>query len=246
MTESLKFTGFGPEQFSFFRQLARNNRKEWFDKNRERYQTHIAGAFRALLRELEPSMLELDSRFETLGKTNRNFSRINRDIRFARDKSPYRPQFYLYLFIPTPQETHASTRLYVGLSADAVTAGLAMYDGGRESPMHTIFRPKVIQSGQVAAQLLALIRKTGAGHRYESYWYSLEKGEWTKHDGLPSEPGDWKRVKGWVVRKKFAPSSRELAAKRFPAVVKKIFLELYPLYAFCAAPAQARAWSAGF
>lgn len=244
MEESLKFPGFGNEQFSFFRQLARNNRKEWFDKNREGYQTHIVGAFRALLRELEPFVLELDPRFETLGRTNRNFSRINRDIRFARDKSPYRTQFYLYLFIPTPQETHSSTRLYVGLSADGVTAGFATYDGGRESPMNTIFRPRVLNSEEGRTELLALIRRAGAGRRYESYWYGLEKGEWTKHDGVPSDPSDWKRVKGWVVRKKFAPSSREISARRFPAVVKKIFRELYPLYAFCAAPPEAKAWSA--
>lgn len=245
MEQSLKFPGFGAEQFSFFRQLARNNRKEWFDKNRERYQTHIVGAFRALLGELAPFLLKLDPRFETLGKTNRNFSRINRDIRFARDKSPYRAQFYLYLFIPTPQETHSSTRLYVGLSADAVTVGLATYDGGRESPMNTIFRPKVLESEAGWKELLGLIRRTGAGRRYESYWYSLEKGEWTKHEGVPSDASQWKRMKGWVVRKEFAPSSREISAGRFPAVVEKIFRELYPLYAFCAAPPQAKAWSAG-
>ena len=253
MPESLKFPGFGPEQFSFFRQLARNNRKEWFDRNRERYQTHIVGAFGALLRELEPCALELNPDFETLGKTNRNFSRINRDIRFARDKSPYRAQYYLYLFVPTPQENHSSTRLYVGLAAEAVTVGFAMYDGGRESPMNTIFRPKVLEPGRLrraltasrgGAELLALIRKAGGGRRYESYWYSLEKREWTKHQGFPAGPGDWKRMKGWVVRKRFAPSSRELAAGRFPAAVKKIFRELYPLYAFCAAPARAKAWSA--
>ncbi len=261
MEGSLKFPGFGPEQFSFFRQLSRNNRKEWFDRNRERYQRHIVGAFRALLRELEPFALELNPDFEMLGKTNRNFSRINRDIRFARDKSPYRTQYYLYLFVPVPGESHSSARLYVGLSADAVTAGFSIYDGGRESPMNTIFRPKVLEPGRSrgalpdligtstasrgGAELLALTRKAGAGRRYESYWYSMEKGEWTKHQGLPAGPADWKRMKGWVVRKKFAPSSRELSAGRFPAAVKKIFRELYPLYAFCAAPVRAKAWSAG-
>ncbi len=254
MEGSQKFPGFGPEQFSFFRQLARNNRKEWFDRNRERYQTHIVGAFRALLRELEPFALQLNPDFETLGKTNRNFSRINRDIRFARDKSPYRGQYYLYLFLPMPGESHSSARLYVGLSADAVTAGFSIYDGGRESPMNTIFRPKVLEPGRSRraftasrgrAELPALIRKAGAGRRYESYWYNMEKGEWTKHQGLPAKPGDWKRMKGWVVRKRFAPSSRELSAGRFPVAVKKIFRELYPLYAFCAVGARAKTWSAG-
>jgi uncharacterized protein (TIGR02453 family) len=238
------FSGFTDEQFSFFRQLARNNRKEWFDRNRERYQTHVVGAFRALLRELEPFLLKLNPGFETLGKTNRNFSRINRDIRFTRDKAPYRTHYYLYLFVPAPGESHPAARLYVGLAADGVTAGFSIYDAGREAAMNTIFRRKVLATGSGAAELLALVRKSGAGRRYDSYWYTVDKSEWTRHDGIPRASADWKRMKGWVVRKRFAPSSRDLSARRFLPVVKKIFRELYPLYAFCAVAPRARSWSA--
>ena len=92
------FLGFGSESFAFFQELARNNNKAWFDRNRDRYEAHVTGAFRALLAQLEPFLLRLNPHFETGGKTNRSFSRINRDIRFSKDKSPYKPNFYLYVF----------------------------------------------------------------------------------------------------------------------------------------------------
>src|SRR4029077_1075683 len=80
---------FTRETFRFFRELAANNRKAWMDANRERYQSVIVQPFRRLLEELSPAVLELDSRFDTTGRSGANFSRINRDIRFAKDKTPY-------------------------------------------------------------------------------------------------------------------------------------------------------------
>ena len=35
-----QFAGFAPDSFAFFRELARNNNKPWFDLNRERYERH--------------------------------------------------------------------------------------------------------------------------------------------------------------------------------------------------------------
>jgi len=80
--------------FQFFRDLARNNKKVWMDANRERYQEFVVRPFRRLLEEVSPAVLQLDSRFDTTGRTGSNFSRINRDIRFAKDKTPYRAHMY--------------------------------------------------------------------------------------------------------------------------------------------------------
>ena len=59
--------------FQFFRDLARNNRKVWMDANRERYQEFVVKPFRRLLEEVSPAVLQLDSRFDTTGRTWREF-----------------------------------------------------------------------------------------------------------------------------------------------------------------------------
>src|SRR6266436_7788514 len=113
---------FSRETFRFFRDLARRNEKAWMDANRERYQQFVVQPFRRFFEVMAPAVLELDSRFDTCGRTGANFSRINRDIRFAKDKTPYRTHMYLKFSVPLPGEMK-SGQLYTGISSDTVTAG---------------------------------------------------------------------------------------------------------------------------
>ncbi|MBI4467147.1 MAG: DUF2461 family protein [Acidobacteria bacterium] len=218
------FAGFHPEAFRFFRRLAHNNHKPWFDRHRTLYAQHVAGALKGLFEELAPRMLGLDPDFEVSAKTGRNFSRINRDIRFARDKSPYRRNLYLY-FTPR-QDPEAATRLYVGLSAEGITWGFAVYDG-RSSALERLLKARRAQN---PAALNRFIRRLA--RRFEMYWHGTERGEWKKYRGAPRTEKDWKRCRAWVVRKKFGPGRRELRSPRFATTVARVFRELYPLYAF--------------
>src|SRR5713226_7264917 len=93
---------FTQETFRFFRDLGRNNKKVWMDAHRERYQSAVVQPFRRLLEELAPAVLTLDDRFDTTGRTGANFSRINRDIRFAKDKTLYKTHMYLKFSVPAP------------------------------------------------------------------------------------------------------------------------------------------------
>ena len=77
------------ETFRFFRDLGKNNKKIWMHANLERYQATVVQPLRRLLEQLAPAVLRLNDRFDVTGRTGANFSRINRDIRFARDKTPY-------------------------------------------------------------------------------------------------------------------------------------------------------------
>ena len=86
---------FTKEIFQFFRELGRHNKKVWMDANRERYQETVVLPFRRLCEELSPAVLKLNPHFDAMGRRGANFSRINRDIRFAKDKTPYRTQMYL-------------------------------------------------------------------------------------------------------------------------------------------------------
>lgn len=217
---------FTRETFRFFADLARNNKKAWMDANRERYQEFVVRPFRRLLEELSPAVLELDARFDTAGRSGANFSRINRDIRFAKDKTPYRAQMYLKCSAPFPGEGETG-QLYTGLSANAVTVGFRIYAGSKrkQSALGLIADQRLATQPKWLARL-----KKRLGRRYESYWYSAEKGEWKQRDGWPSTPEDWKKLQGWIVRRKMKPADATRA--NFPREIAKIFRELYPLLRF--------------
>jgi uncharacterized protein (TIGR02453 family) len=215
-----------PATLRFFRELKRHNHKEWMDTNRDRYRTEVVEPFRALLAALAPHVLQHHPGFDTSGRTGVNLSRINRDIRFARDKTPYHS--HMYLTFPDPAAgDHATTQLYVGISAEAVTAGFRAYSMGpaKKSPVRQMVLPRVAANPKwVAGQ------RKRMGRRYESYWYSTEKGEWTKHMGWPLGPAEWEKLQGWVVRRTFPQSAA--TRPRFVTEIGRLFRDVYPLFSF--------------
>src|ERR1700738_1465281 len=140
--------------FQFFRDLARHNQKTWMDANRERYQECVVRPFRRLLDATAPAVLGLDSRFDTAAAGGRNFSRINRDTRFAKDKTPYRAQMYLKFCAPYEGDGETG-ELYAGVSAKSVSAGFRIYAGSKykDSALAQIAHPRsLVQPGWAARQ----------------------------------------------------------------------------------------------
>jgi uncharacterized protein (TIGR02453 family) len=221
---------FKKETFQFFRELRRNNRKAWMDENRELYKQCVVQPFRCFLEDLTSEVLRLDSEFDVRGRTGANFSRINRDIRFAKDKTPYKTQMYLKFQRVSPGSRETG-QLYVGISADTVTAGFRIYSGGKrkESVLAMIGCSRVAAQPKWVAQ-----QQKRLSRRYESYWYRTIQGQWTKHEGWPTATEDWEKIQAWIVRKKMRPSNATGAA--FRKDILKIFRELYPLLKFTCVP----------
>jgi uncharacterized protein (TIGR02453 family) len=219
---------FTAETFRFFRELGRNNRKEWMDENRERYREHVVAPFRRLLDALTPAVRTLHPGFGVGGRTGENFSRINRDIRFASDKSPYRAQMYLF-FSRAAAPGRSGGQLYVGISAEAITVGFWIYSESRQSTLASVGIPRAVQHAPWIERKRKKFRRN-----YESYWYSSEKGQWTKHAGWPRDAKEWKKCKGWIVRRKFSPVVATRA--KFVRDTEKIFRDLFPLFAFSSLP----------
>lgn len=215
---------FSLETFRFFRDLGRNNNKAWMDANRDRYRGALLEPLRVLLDRLAPAASKLNPRFLITGRTGENFSRINRDIRFARDKSPYRSQ--MYLFFAEPGDLGAE--LYVGLTAEGATCGFRVYGRGRGSPLVRFGRLR----GRDHSQWIERQRKRLA--KYESYWHATEKGEWVKHPGWPAKPEEWKKIGAWIVRRRVSRAGAVRSG--FDREVAKTFRELYCFYEFTTAP----------
>jgi uncharacterized protein (DUF2461 family) len=193
--------------------------------NRERYQECLVQPLRRLCEELAPTVLRLDARFETSGRTGANLSRINRDIRFAKDKTPYRAAMYLKFSGPFGGEGETG-QLYVGISAKTVTAGFRIYSGSKrkECALAQIAEPRLEANPRWLAQ-----QKKRLGRKYESYWYSTEKGAWTNHAGWPTAE-NWKKVQGWIVRKELGAAAATRGA--FCSDLARVFRDLHPLLRF--------------
>jgi uncharacterized protein (TIGR02453 family) len=80
---------FDADFMQFFRELAPNNHKEWFDANRKRYENKVRDPFKRFVSDVIAEIGELDEALKGQDPKQAIF-RINRDIRFSKDKSPYK------------------------------------------------------------------------------------------------------------------------------------------------------------
>ncbi|MBC7695691.1 MAG: DUF2461 domain-containing protein [Burkholderiales bacterium] len=74
--------------FKFLKQLAKNNQKEWFDANRKTYEACKA-EFESIVKSVIDKCSVFDKEIAGL-EAKKCLFRINRDVRFSKDKSPYK------------------------------------------------------------------------------------------------------------------------------------------------------------
>lgn len=79
---------FEKDFLDFFKELAANNSKEWFDENRKRYENSVREPFKVFVSKVISEIHKLDS--EIIIEAKDAIFRINRDIRFSKDKTPYK------------------------------------------------------------------------------------------------------------------------------------------------------------
>ncbi len=74
---------------SFFSRLSENNNKIWFDSHREEYNKKILEPSKEFTIELGNQIKKISPNIIVDPRVNKSLFRINRDIRFSKDKTPY-------------------------------------------------------------------------------------------------------------------------------------------------------------
>lgn len=108
---------FSEETLLFLHDLAKNNRKDWFDANRQRYYLHVRDAAKAFSEAL--SQL-LATQYKT--RVTHKVFRIYRDLRFSNDKTPYNSHVHMSF---TDHATGAAWM--VGLQSDHLVTGFGTF-----------------------------------------------------------------------------------------------------------------------
>ncbi len=113
--------------FSFLRDLAANNRKNWFEANKERYLCDVREPAQRFINDFSPHLKRISRHFAADPRpVGGSMFRIHRDVRFSREKTPYKthlgiqfrhidarnahtPSFYLHL---EPDEVFIATGIW--------------------------------------------------------------------------------------------------------------------------------------
>jgi len=110
----------------FFIELAPNNHKDWFDANRKRYENSVKEPFKDFVTHLIRKMAEKDPAFKDLEAKDCIF-RINRDIRFSKDKQPYKLQVSAVI-APEGKKSKAINGVYFELGPEKLRVYGGIYE----------------------------------------------------------------------------------------------------------------------
>ncbi len=121
------FDGFSKETFAFLHGLKKNNNKGWFEAHREDYEQHLRRPSQALAAAMGQYFRE--HKIPAIGNPKTSIFRIYRDIRFSKDKSPYKTHIGLSFPLEgTKKEEWCG--YYLGLEPAKTGRGLQVFAGG--------------------------------------------------------------------------------------------------------------------
>jgi uncharacterized protein (TIGR02453 family) len=156
------FLGFGPETFAFLRELAEHNDRTWFTQNRPHYAEYYLAPALAFISEIGPRLAkELPGEVHFEPRVNGSLFRINRDVRFSRDKAPYKDHIDMW-FWTGDEKGWETPGYFMRLQEGRWAIGAGIHHFGQESLR--VYRDAVVDQVKGAA-LEAAISKIGS--RYE-------------------------------------------------------------------------------
>lgn len=107
-TGALMFEGFSQDAVKFLRQLTRNNNREWFAKNKSRYEEVLLEPALALVEDMQGPLKKISPHFLAIPKrSGGSLMRIYRDTRFSKDKTPYKTNLGIHFRHEMGKNVHA-------------------------------------------------------------------------------------------------------------------------------------------
>ncbi|MGI9646468.1 MAG: DUF2461 domain-containing protein [Ilumatobacteraceae bacterium] len=132
MADVAPFTGFGPDALDFLDGLAADNSKSYFGANRAVYDHQVAGPMKSLVVAVGDGLRErVSPAVEAEPKVGKSLFRINRDLRFSKDKTPYNPYVDAVFWEGSLPRTSPGFILRIGADALVVGAGVFGLSGDR-------------------------------------------------------------------------------------------------------------------
>ena len=218
------FRGFPTELQKFLKGLSRTNTKKWFDAHRSDYDEYVMGPARLFVPAAHEALKAIAPNVECEAKVNASIRRINRDIRFSKDKRPYKDHLDIYFW--EGDRRKAISGFYLRIMPDRIGVGTGAH--GFDKTNLGAFRDAVVDKKEGAALVRAVKATEKAGYAVRGEAYKrvpkgydvsgdaerliLYGGLWCGEDDATPKSFHTKRFVDWCLTrwKKSAPIHRWL------------------------------------
>ncbi|HDY87082.1 MAG TPA: DUF2461 domain-containing protein [bacterium] len=121
-----EFSGFPDECIMFYKNLAKNNNTSWFKKHKNDYEKYVLEPARSFVSEMGELLLSIAPAINADPRVNRSLFRINRDIRFSKDKRPYKTHLAVWFWEGIGPRMESSG-FYFHLDVNKLMIGVGIY-----------------------------------------------------------------------------------------------------------------------
>lgn len=149
------FAGFGPKALPFFEALRFHQNREWFEANRSLYEENVLAPMVALLDDLTQAFAK--RKIPLRGDGRRSIFRLNRDIRFSKDKSPYKTHAGAVMTRSGGKKDQGLLYIHIDPAGCFTAAGFYM----PEAPALAALRKAILAHPNKAKALLSKLDKGG-------------------------------------------------------------------------------------
>lgn len=102
------FQGFPADMEKFLSELSRHNNRTWFEANRQRYEDSVRGPALEFIAAMAGPLAKLSPHFVAIPKKiGGSLMRIHRDLRFSKDKKPYKTNLGIHFRHVAGKDVHA-------------------------------------------------------------------------------------------------------------------------------------------
>ncbi len=118
---------FTPGTFRFLADLAANNRRDWFEENRQRYEDAVRAPALDFIAAMAPRLAAVSPHFTAIPrKQGGSLMRVFRDTRFSRDKTPYKTNIGIHFRHEHGRDVHAPG-FYVHIAPEEVFLAVGIW-----------------------------------------------------------------------------------------------------------------------
>ncbi len=189
----MNFTGFTPAATGFFMELAANNARAWFLDHKSDYERDVVAPFRALLAAVTVGCAARDI---PLGcDPAKALFRIHRDVRFSKDKTPYKTHAGAVLSRDGGKSPDGGI-VYVHLAPGGSFMAAGFYNP--EPVKLSAIREAIFTEPQRFEQVLADLATHGLDLSHEESLTRLPKGF---EEAAGQKMADWLKLKSFLLRR---------------------------------------------
>jgi uncharacterized protein (TIGR02453 family) len=219
--EEPEFKGYDKKAVDFFRGIKNNNNKPWFEAHKADYIKYCLKPTWDLVHDLSAGVRDIDAQLQTDPK--RIISRIYRDIRFSKDKSPYKSRLWFTFKRPGDMWQDAPG-YYFEISHDSYGFGMGMYDPSKETMQS--FKADITEDPEKFMKAISFLNKKN----------NIFAAGGESYKRPPKEHVDEKIMKWYMMKNIFfyfeSPINKRLFSNELSGFVYEGYRTLAPLYKY--------------